>query len=187
MAAASASAASCRSLSAASSAVRRSAKLSARGTASAATATSKRTTRMARTRKPMSGVQPKPEPAHRVERKPGELGPDLPDEEVQRSGPANHRGAPDLEHELLAADRLTLSDAEGGENLELGLGQRLQGPGQHHFAALVVDGDGTGDHWTGREGGFAPDAAHASHDGFNPRQQHGFPDRLYQIVVSTGA
>src|SRR5262245_43298803 len=54
-----------------------------------------------------SGVQPKTEPAHRVERKPGELGPDLPDEEVQRPGPANHRGAPDLEHELFAADRLT--------------------------------------------------------------------------------
>src|SRR5262245_4141231 len=125
MAAASASAASCRSLSAASSAVRRSAKLSARGIASAATATSKRTTRMARTRKPMSGVQPKTEPAHRVERKPCELGPDLPDEEVQRSGPANHRGAPDLEHELLAADRLTLPRDEGDENVVRGFGKWL--------------------------------------------------------------
>ena len=45
---------------------------------------SDRTTRTTRTRRPMSGVQPKTEAAHRVERKPGELGPDLPDEEVQR-------------------------------------------------------------------------------------------------------
>ena len=75
----------------------------------------------------MSGVQPKTEPAHSLERKSDELGPDLSDEEVQRPGSADHRGAPNLEHELLAANRLTLTGGQGGEELELGPGESLRG------------------------------------------------------------
>src|SRR5882724_7714432 len=107
MAAESASAASCRPRSAASVAVRRSAKLSPRGTASAAIASRERRTSTTRTRSPISGVQPKTEAAHRLKRQPDELGPQLSDEEVQRPGAANHCCSPHLEHQVLTAHRLT--------------------------------------------------------------------------------
>ena len=101
--------------------------------------------------------------------------------------PADHRGAPHLEHELLAADRLTLPGGQGGEDLELGLGERLRSSLQRDFSALAIDGDGSRDHRAGRGSGVAADAAHASHDGLNPRQQHRFSDRLDQVVVGAGA
>src|SRR6476620_8938108 len=120
MAAESASAASWRPRSAARVAVRRSARLSPKGTASAAIASSERRTSTRRTRSPISGVQPKTEAAHRLKRQPDELGPQLSDEEVQRPRAPDHRGAPDLQHELFAADRLTLTSGEGGQDLEFG-------------------------------------------------------------------
>src|SRR5262245_115593 len=139
MAAASASAASCRSRSAASVAVRRSAKLNANGTARAAIASSDSTTSTTRTRRPMSGVQPEAESAHRLQWKTDELRPDLPDEEVQRSGPADDRRAPHFEHQLLAADRLALAGGQCGKKLELGSGERLRLSLQGYFSALPVD------------------------------------------------
>ena len=135
----------------------------------------------------MSGVQPKTEPAHRLERKSGELGPDLSDEEVQRPGPADHRGAPNLEHELLAADRLTLTGGQRGEELELGPGESLRGSRQCDFPALAVDGDGSRNDRAGWGRGVARNTAYASHDGFNARQQHRFSDRFDQIVVGARA
>src|SRR3982074_180263 len=109
--------------SAASVAVRRSARLSPKGTASAAIASSERRTSTRRTRNLMSGVQPKTEAAHRLKRQTDELGPQLSDEEVQRPGPADHCGSPHLEHQVLAADRLTLPGGQCGDDLELRLGE----------------------------------------------------------------
>ena len=111
--------------------------------ASAATASSERTTRTARTRKPISGVQPKTESAHRLQRQTGELGPQLSDEEVQGAGPADHRGAPHLEHQLFSADRFALARGQRGQDLELGLGQRLRVSVQRDLMAFAVDGDRT--------------------------------------------
>src|SRR6478752_678750 len=165
MAAASASAASWRSRSAASVAVRRSARLSAKGTARAATARRERITRTTRTRRPMSDVQPKTEPTHRLKRKSWELGPDLSDEEVQRAGPAHHRGAPNLEHQFLTADRLTLAGSERRQELELGSGERLRISVQGHFPAFAVDGHRARDDRPGGGSRVARDTAQASHDG----------------------
>src|SRR4051794_34912096 len=125
-AAESASAVSCLPRSSASTAVRRAAELTASGTASATVVRSESTTRTMRTRRPMSGVQPETETAHRLQRKAGELGPYLADEEVQRPRTAHHRSSPHLEHQFLTADRLALATSQQREELKFGLRERLR-------------------------------------------------------------
>src|SRR5215207_5911277 len=140
-AAESASAVSWRPRSSARAAVRRDAELSANGKASAAIARSESTTRTTRTRRPTSGVQPETESAHRLQRKPGELRPDLSDEEVQRPRPANYRGSPNLEHQLLTADRLPLARGQHRQERKFRLGKRAWGALHGDFPAIAVDGD----------------------------------------------
>jgi hypothetical protein len=100
---------------------------------------------------------------------------------------ADHRGAPHLQHEFFAADRLTLTGGQGGQDLILGPGERLRGSRQGDFAAFAVDGDRSGNHRTRRRSSIARDAADASHDGVNARQQHRFTDGFDQVVIGACA